>query len=544
MASPEKVKRLLSKIRSQNERLQVLNKLVELTSEIQDTYLLLKEILLLGVKATGVEKGFIILYNEENENPFEYGATNTSEQFSDKTILRDICDNVIRTQKPVIINDSRLHKRLRRCNIRNIIAVPLVFDKKPVGVFIIINKFKGMFKKRDLIIFTMISKFTASAIEHTKSYTELDEKNQELAAIYAVDQIRDTIKDFNTMMDSTLKELAKSIDAKLAFFLLYDKKTQNTDVKVSGQLKTSSFVKNNYNQIYDMSKTTLDKGELTDFSKVNKDIYSAICTPIVVGEEKMGVFGVINSNKQTGFGRVDRNVLNAVACQADSAVYEDLEKSEIKKVFGRYVSPEVIDSMMEQEDTDFLKNERKEITVLFSDVRGFTSMSEKLEAEEVVEILNEHFEAMSAVILKQRGTLDKFVGDEIMALFGAPVYVESHALKAIKTALEMQKAQKALSQKIKRKTGVYVDIGIGINTGDMIVGNIGCTHKTDYTVIGDNVNIAARLCDAAPPGEILITEQTYAEVKKLVEVEEAEPLKAKGKSKPLTVYKVIGLVKV
>ena len=223
MASPEKVKKLLSKIRSQNERLQVLNKLIELSAEIQETYLLLKEILLLTVKATGVEKGFIILYNEENENPFEYGATNTSEQLSDPTILRDICENVVKTQKPVIINDSRLHKRIRRCSIRNIIALPLIFEKKPAGVFIIINKVKGLFKKRDLIVFSMIAKFTASAIEHSKSYIELDWKNQELSAIYSVDRIRDTIKDFSTMMDAVLQEVAKSIDAKLDFFLLFDK---------------------------------------------------------------------------------------------------------------------------------------------------------------------------------------------------------------------------------------------------------------------------------------------------------------------------------
>jgi adenylate cyclase len=340
-----------------------------------------------------------------------------------------------------------------------------------------------------------------------------------------------------------LQEIAKSIDAKLAFFLLYDKKSQQTDVKVSGQLKTSTFVQNNYNAIYDMSRTTLDKGEITDFSKVNKDIYSAVCTPIVVGENHVGVFGVVNSNKPTGFGKVDRNILNAIASQADSAVFEDIEKGAIKKTFQRYVSPEVIDTMMENEGMDFMKTDRKELTVLFSDVRGFTNMSEKLEAEQVVEVLNEHFEVMSEIILKQRGTLDKFVGDEIMALFGAPIYVESHALKAIKTALDMQKAQRALSQKIKRRIGVDVDIGIGINTGDMVVGNIGSQHRTDYTVIGDNVNIAARLCSAAKPGEILITEQTYAEVKKLVEVEAAEPIKAKGKSKPLQIYKVVGLVK-
>jgi len=180
---------------------------------------------------------------------------------------------------------------------------------------------------------------------------------------------------------------------------------------------------------------------------------------------------------------------------------------------------------------------------LFSDLRGFTAMSEKIEPEQVVEILNEHFEVMSDIILKNRGTLDKFVGDEIMALFGAPIYTESHALKAIKTALEMQKAQDELSKKVKKKFGIEVQIGIGINTGDMVVGNIGCKQRMDYTVIGDSVNIAARLCSSAKPGQILISETTYAEVKKLVKVEELEPITVKGKSKPLHIYNVVGLNK-
>jgi len=542
MASAEKVKRLITKIKAQAERLQVLNELAEIESSTDEMYILLKEILLLTIRATKVEKGFIILYNKGNKNPFEYGATNTSEQFDDKTLVRDICDNIVRSQKPIIINDTRLHRRIRRCNIKNMIAMPLVFNKEVIGIFLIVNKRKSMFKKRDLTIFSMISKFTSSAIKHARTAKILEDKQKELDTIYAIDRIRDTIKDFNTMMEAILQELTQVVDCKLAFFMLHNKKTNKTELKVSGKLKTSTFVHNNANAIYDMARKTLDSGDTQEFHRLNKDIESALCTPIIVGDDSTGVFGVLNPNNAKGFSDVDKNLLSAVAKQSDSAVFEDLEKSEIKKIFSRYVSEEVMESMMSESEKDFLKVNRREMTVLFSDLRGFTSLSEKLEPEQIVELLNEHFTEMTEIIMKHRGTLDKFVGDEIMALFGAPIYYEGHALKAVKCGLEMQKKAKAMERRLKKQFGVDITIGIGINTGEMVVGNIGSKKRTDYTVIGNNVNIAARLCDAARAGEVNITENTYAEVKKLVKVKQLEPLKAKGKSKPLDIYNVIGIV--
>jgi class 3 adenylate cyclase len=543
MASTDKVKKLLAKINSQATRLEIVNAMIEIEASSSDIQQRLKEILLLAVRTLGVETSFIVSYNKESKTPYEFSASNAPVQFEDKTLVRDVCENIIKTQKPVIINDTRLHKRLRRCNIRNIIALPLIFGKEPVGVFMVMNKHKHLFKKRDLLVFTMICRFTAIAIEHARRNRELEEKDSELSTIYAVDRIRDTIKDFNTMMDAILQEITHRINAKLAFFLLYNRKTNKTELKVSGKLKSSTFVHNNANQIYEISRQTLNKGELTEFKNVNKDILLAMCTPIVVSDDTMGVFGVINPDSATGFSDTDKNLLNAIAKQTDSAVFADMEKNELKNAFQRYVSPEVIEEILAEPDKNYMKTDKRTMTVLFSDLRGFTAMSEKLEPEQVVEMLNEHFEVMSEIILKNRGTLDKFVGDEIMALFGAPVYTESHALKAIKTALEMQKAQDELSKKFKKKFGVDVEVGIGINTGDMVVGNIGCKQRMDYTVIGDSVNTAARLCSSAKSGQILISEATHAEVKKLVKVQELEPITVKGKSKPLHIYNVVGLNK-
>ncbi|MBI4738887.1 GAF domain-containing protein [Candidatus Woesearchaeota archaeon] len=540
MASQGKIEKLISKLHSQSVKLQLLSDLEELSNSTTNIKALLKDILSLTVRIIHVQYGFVVFYNKGGREEFKLLASNDADAYQDKELLKLISADVIKNRGPVIINDTKMHKRLRHGKIKNAIALPLGFNKEPTGTFIILNKRKP-FKKRDLALFSIICKFSSTVLQHAKVYQELEEKTKELDVIYTVDRIRDTLKDFNVMMEAVLQELAQAIDAKLAFFMLYNRKSNKTDLKVSGRLKSGAFVKNNTNMIYELTRSTLNNGETMEFSDLNRDIYSALCTPVIIDNDTMGVFGVINSNNTEGFSNLDKNVLNAVAKQADSAVFEDMEKSALKGVFQRYVSPEVIEQMLNEPEKDYMKVQRHDVSVLFSDLRGFTALSEQLSPEKITALLNEHFDAMTQCILRHRGTLDKFVGDEVMAFFGAPIHQEAHARKAIKAALDMQHAQTDLEKKWK-KEGITVRIGIGINTGDAVIGNIGCSVRTDYTVIGDAVNIAARLCSAAAGGQILISEETYQEVKKSVKVEKLPPIQVKGKSKPIPIYSVIGLL--
>jgi adenylate cyclase len=224
----------------------------------------------------------------------------------------------------------------------------------------------------------------------------------------------------------------------------------------------------------------------------------------------------------------------------DTAIFESLEKRKLRSAFGRSVGPKVMEAILAS-GRDFLKGERSQVTVLFSDMRGFTVVAERTEAESLVTILNEHFEAMTSIIMKNEGTLDKFVGDEVMALFGAPLSLEDHALRAVRTALEMQRAHKELMDHWEAVGQDAVPIGIGINSGDMIVGQIGSSKFTDYTVIGDNVNVGSRLCGVAKGHQILISEATYQLVRHAVKVNKLAPVQVKGRVQPVQTYEVIGL---
>lgn len=225
---------------------------------------------------------------------------------------------------------------------------------------------------------------------------------------------------------------------------------------------------------------------------------------------------------------------------------EEQRAREIRKMFSSYVSKRIVDELIRDPSKAKLGGDRKEITVLFSDIRGFTSFSEKHQPEEVVSLLNEYLGAMTNIVFEYEGTLDKFIGDAIMALWGAPVGQPDHAERACRCALTMIEKLKELQKKWADEGKYVIDIGIGINTGGMVVGNMGAEgKKMDYTVIGDNVNLGARLESLTRQynNHIIISESTYAKVKDIVDAKALGAVTVKGKQLPVVIYDLLGLKK-
>ncbi|MFC1621333.1 CHASE2 domain-containing protein [Candidatus Omnitrophota bacterium] len=246
-------------------------------------------------------------------------------------------------------------------------------------------------------------------------------------------------------------------------------------------------------------------------------------------------------------GPLSTVILSYIGIVSYNFATEEKEKRWIRNAFGHYVSKNVMEEILKDPSKLKLGGERKELTVLFSDIRSFTTYSEKHQPEEVVAILNEYLDEMTKVILKHNGTLDKYVGDEIMAVFGAPSAVPEtdHAERAILTALDMLKRLKELQEKWEKEGKQSLDIGIGINTGPMLVGNIGSTERLDYTVIGDSVNLGARIEALTRDynNHLIISEFTYAYVKDMVEAKQLDAVKVKGKEKSVMMYEVLCLRK-
>lgn len=224
-------------------------------------------------------------------------------------------------------------------------------------------------------------------------------------------------------------------------------------------------------------------------------------------------------------------------------IIDDVTESEvIKESFSRYVAHQVVERILNGTEKVCLSGLRKEVTVLFADLRDFTSLSENSEPELVVAILNDFFSLMVDVIFKYEGMLDKFIGDNIMAVFGAPVNYHNDAEKAVMAAVEMQNKTKILNEKMISHNINPLKIGIGINTGEAVAGNIGTEKRMDYTVIGDTVNFADRIQSLSAGGEILISEVTYRKVKEKIAAEKLLPCFVKGKKKSVILYKVLGLL--
>ncbi|MCM8807830.1 MAG: adenylate/guanylate cyclase domain-containing protein [Candidatus Omnitrophica bacterium] len=214
------------------------------------------------------------------------------------------------------------------------------------------------------------------------------------------------------------------------------------------------------------------------------------------------------------------------------------EKEMIKDAFRRYVSHQVAEEIFKNPETyiQSLKGERRKVAVVFADIRGFTPLAEKLPPEDVVQILNNYLTKMTDVVFKYEGTLDKFIGDCIMSVFGAPISHNDDVFRAVKVAWEIQKYIEKENE--NKEESEKLRVGIGISYGEVVVGNIGSKERLEYTVIGDSVNLAARLESIAKGGEILISSEVYESVKDKVIAEKLPPTKIKGKSKEVSIYKI------
>jgi adenylate cyclase len=227
--------------------------------------------------------------------------------------------------------------------------------------------------------------------------------------------------------------------------------------------------------------------------------------------------------------------------EAINRMAEDLRlKERIQTSFGRYVTPEIVERILASPDDEWMKGTRLEATIMFVDIRGFTALAERSDPDAVVELLNSYFRLVTDIIIKHGGYLDKFVGDAVMGVFGALIPDPVHAESAVRAAVEVRHHLPELNQRLPA-IGGHIRVGIGINTGEVVAGNLGSSKRMEYTVIGDNVNVASRLTDLAGPDEVLISEHTFNKLAKDESfiLQSKGSLEVKGRKEPVRIYEVL-----
>ncbi len=277
------------------------------------------------------------------------------------------------------------------------------------------------------------------------------------------------------------------------------------------------------------------------FNSVN----SVMAAPII---GRRGLLGIIYADRQDEteiFSSDDLDLLNAVTVQTGIAIdtvttYEKLQReAQARSNYERFLPQQIVDDILRSPGTLRLGGVRQKVTAFFADIRDFTTLSETSKPEVIVNLLNRYFTLASEIIFRHGGTLDKYIGDGVLALFGAPIVGERDAVKAVRAAVDLQRAMIEFNQELGEAHLPQISVGIGINTGPAIVGYIGSEQRLDYTAIGDTINIAARLESIAKPGQIVISESIMQALDENIVVKRLETIKLEGRSGKLRIAEVV-----
>ncbi|MEM7034583.1 MAG: adenylate/guanylate cyclase domain-containing protein, partial [Chloroflexota bacterium] len=436
----------------------------------------------------------------------------------------------------VAVWDGDVFQATCKQGLQNLAAIPIVTDQaERLGALLLIRS--DPFETADVALMEAAEKMIDSAVVQVQRQLELEQHVRELNAIHQIDHIRDKGLPFDDMLMEVLQAVCQATEAVNGFTMLYNNTGQTLELKATThqdlfQVPTQAQIIRAY------ADEALQLGALMCYNDLPNGIQAIMCLPLILNDELIGVLGVINPQRQASFSNRDKRVLAAIGSQIDTAIFERIEQRRLRRVLGRSVDPRVMERLLDDPNVDFLAGERMTVSVLYADLRGSTQLAEETEPEQFVEFINDYLGTMTTVILNEEGTLDKFVGDEVMALFGAPFPQPDHAFRAVRTALAMQHQHQTIMTTWQQRGFTPAPIGIGIATGELIVGEMGGPQRTDFTVIGRAANLGARICGAAKPGEVLICPNTFALASEKLKASPISGLQFKGVERDVMVYRV------
>ena len=414
--------------------------------------------------------------------------------------------NIEETNRGVIFSAENKNSIQKKLGKENLIIVPLSAKEKTQGYMILCNKETRVgvepFSEMDLDLLTALCNQAAVAMDNAKLFKEITKEKQ-----------------FN---ESILGSIATGV-------ITLDPIGEVDSINAAGlnilKMEKPDVIGNHYMYLFEKDEHIIELITLSELENETKSELNISLQTV----SKETVVNISVAPRLDPEGNKQGLVM---------AVEDISDVSKVKNTFKRYVSKQVVDELLDDDAKLNLGGEQRNVTILFTDIRGFTSMSEKMNPEKVVTTLNEYFSDMIDIVFKHNGTLDKIIGDELMVLYGAPITGENDTLRAVETAIDMQQRIKELNKERKKRKDPPILVGAGINDGLVVSGNIGSRDLMDYTVIGDTVNVASRLCAAAGPGEILVSETVYKKTKTKLTYTKLDPISVKGKENKVPAFLV------
>ncbi len=408
-----------------------------------------------------------------------------------------------------------------------VLTAPLRVGAESLGVLLLLNADRPFDSPERDLVQKAVSQID-SALQQARLTRDLRRRTRELEIIFRIDRVRDTQADFQAMLDAVLAEVCNSLEAETGFIMLYDAAGRELELHATtddGLLLADDAAR----AIRATAAACLESARLEHRTFATGVVRAVVAVPLILRDKLIGVLGVVNRRGRAAgaFTRSDLQLLHAIASQMDTAIFESLQTQRLRNAFGQCVGPQVMNRLLAIGDRDLLSGERLPLTTLFSDIRGFTNLAERITPERLQAVLNDHLSALTDLVLRYEGTLDKYIGDCVMCFFNAPERQPDHALRAVRLALDMQRAHRAVMERWRDRLALP-PIGIGVSTGEVMVGNFGSMRRLEYTAIGHDVNLAARLCGVAEADQTLISQTTYDLVRDFVVAEAMPVMRLKG----------------
>ena len=475
------------------------------------------------VRLTGAERGFLMLKNTQGELSIRIARNWEQESLdpSDTALSRTVVNQVLHEGRPILTTNAQQDPRfddqesIISLNLRSILCVPLILKESIIGVIYADNRLReGLFTETEKDLLAAFSNQAATAIENARLFesvrqtlSEVTELKNLMGDVFAsiisgvvTTDLQQTVTLTNSVADEILGDTgANLLGKKVSQIPLFD------------QINISHYLT-----------------RVCQFNHQIKGIQFDLQTP---------QRGSLNLRFNLSPLKNAEGIIFGTAIVMED-VTETRRLEAQRRLFERMVSPIVIDQL-NPDDLD-LGGTRTHITTLFADIRGYTSLSERCDPETLVSVLNRYLGAATEAILLEEGTIDKFMGDAIMAFFNAPIPQSDHTLRAARAALQMRTAVNALQGDLPPE--LRLELGVGLHSGEAILGLVGTQKRLEYTAIGDSVNTAKRLQENAAPGQILISAQSYEEISDAILAHPISPLNVKGKKRLIQVYELTGLI--